>query len=200
MKVNKNFLLNLVNFLLICLTLYLFIMLFLTIKELEYKIKHLEKESKKYSLIYDDYVKMRKKYYKVLIDKYNLSEHVALKIINVVYKNSLKFDLNSDLIFKVIAVESSFDTVATSPADAKGLMQVLPSTANFLAGLLGIKDYNLYSIEDNILLGTFYLKLLIEYNEGDTMKALREYYAGRFWYLEETKKYALKVLNNSFFE
>ena len=64
------------------------------------------------------------------------------------------------LVLSLIKAESGFRTDATSNAGACGLMQILPSTAEFIAEKHDIESYDLYNAQDNIRLGCLYLKYL----------------------------------------
>lgn len=81
------------------------------------------------------------------------------------------------LVLSVIKAESGFDADATSNAGACGLMQVLPSTAAFIAQRNGIEGYDLYRAEDNIRLGCLYLRYLEE-RFSDRTTVLAAYNAG----------------------
>ncbi|MBR2787331.1 MAG: lytic transglycosylase domain-containing protein [Clostridia bacterium] len=73
-------------------------------------------------------------------------------------------------IYAIIKVESNFDKLATSNKGAKGLMQLMDSTALDIAKELNIEDFELnmlYDPEINIMIGTKYFnKLLEKYNEN----------------------------------
>ena len=65
-------------------------------------------------------------------------------------------------LFAVIRTESSFNPRAVSKKGAVGLMQILPSTAEFIAGRNGydyLEEY-LYSPEYNVRLGVRYFSYL----------------------------------------
>jgi soluble lytic murein transglycosylase-like protein len=69
------------------------------------------------------------------------------------------------LVLAVIHVESRFDRYAVSPQGAVGLMQLLPATAQALAGEIGLEwtsDDLLFDPEVNVRLGTRYLRQLVE--------------------------------------
>ena len=70
-------------------------------------------------------------------------------------------NLNPYLIFSVIKVESGFNKNAVSKKGAIGLMQLLPTTASWVAKSNGILEYDLQNALDNIMLGSFYLKYLV---------------------------------------
>jgi hypothetical protein len=83
-----------------------------------------------------------------------------------------RYSMDADLIHCVIAVESNFDPKATSPKNARGLMQLLPQTAAHF----GVKD--VFDPEENVNAGTRYLhELLAKYHNNLTL-ALAAYNAG----------------------
>lgn len=73
-------------------------------------------------------------------------------------------------IYAIIKVESNFNENATSNSGAKGLMQLMDTTADELASKVNIQDFEidmLYNPEINIMLGTKYFDELLErYNEN----------------------------------
>ena len=82
-----------------------------------------------------------------------------------VEKTSQKLQIPKALIFAVIRQESAFNTRARSPADAFGLMQLIPRTARHIAReqKTPFKNFReLYQSSKNILLGTAYLKKLLK--------------------------------------
>lgn len=87
------------------------------------------------------------------------------------------FDVDEALVFSVINVESRFDQNAVSHRGAVGLMQIMPSTAEWLAGELNIDQYDLKKPEDNIIFGVYYLSELCQrFEKLET--ALAAYNAG----------------------
>ena len=93
--------------------------------------------------------------------------------------------LEPALVYAVMKAESGFDERAISPAGAKGVMQLMPSTAAFIAELENIPfdEKRLFEGEYNVRLGCAYLKYLLERFEERT--ALAAYNAGegtvRLW-------------------
>ncbi|HVN83971.1 MAG TPA: transglycosylase SLT domain-containing protein [Candidatus Binatia bacterium] len=81
------------------------------------------------------------------------------------------------LVAAVIRQESLYDPNAHSPADAFGLMQVLPSTARRVAGAPVTVD-ELRDPQRNVALGTGYLAQLIRQFDGDRIKAIAAYNGG----------------------
>ena len=88
--------------------------------------------------------------------------------------------LDPSLIAGVIYVESRFRD-QTSHAGAKGLMQILPSTADYIAGKSGgtaFEDGDLATPQINIAYGTWYLRYLLTKYAGNTNLTLAADNAG----------------------
>lgn len=90
---------------------------------------------------------------------------------------SATFEVDPVLVASVINSESGYNYDVVSAKGAEGLMQLLPSTAEYLAKKLKYGEYDLKNPEDNIMLGTYYLSLLSE-QFGDEVLALCAYNAG----------------------
>jgi len=81
----------------------------------------------------------------------------------------------------VIWVESKYEPKATSRKDARGLMQIIPSTGQWIAKEIEIGSYNddlLYDPDINICMGCWYLSYLLEVFGGDVELALAAYNGG----------------------
>lgn len=98
----------------------------------------------------------------------------------LVYSAADEFGLDPLLIWSVMRVESRFDPDALSLAGARGLMQIMPSTQDWIAEQLEIEPEpgDAYRPEINIRLGSWYLKYLLDYFEGDLDLALLSYNGG----------------------
>ena len=98
-------------------------------------------------------------------------------------------------IYSIIKVESNFNKDATSNSGAKGLMQIMESTAKDMAKNLNLENFTgemLYNPEINIMLGTKYFKeLLNKYNQNYYL-AIAAYNAGHGnvdkWISQDTLK------------
>ena len=89
-------------------------------------------------------------------------------------------NLDPSLIAGVIYVESRFRD-QTSHAGAKGLMQIMPSTADYIAHKSGgtkFEQGDLATPQINIAYGSWYLRYLLEHYHGNTILALAAYNAG----------------------
>jgi soluble lytic murein transglycosylase len=89
-------------------------------------------------------------------------------------------NLDPALIAGVIYVESRFRD-QTSHAGAKGLMQIMPATADYIARKSGGSTFeqgDLATPQINIAYGSWYLRYLLEHYHGNTILALAAYNAG----------------------
>ncbi|MBV8047470.1 MAG: lytic transglycosylase domain-containing protein [Paludibacterium sp.] len=120
-------------------------------------------------------------------------------------------------VYGLIRQESRFITVARSSAGASGLMQLMPSTARWVAKKMGLSNTLAVSdIDTNIQLGTWYLKYILTSLSSNAVLATAGYNAGpnraRAWqgttpmegtiYAEtipfsETRDYVQKVMANA---
>lgn len=106
------------------------------------------------------------------------------------------YQVSKNLIRSVIKAESGDQPQAVSRVGAKGLMQIMDSTA----ADLGLRDA--YNPRENVLAGTRYLKEMLVRFHGDEKLALAAYNAGPGTVekyqgvppIEETQKYVEKVL------
>jgi peptidoglycan lytic transglycosylase len=88
--------------------------------------------------------------------------------------------VDADLIAAVIYEESKFRD-QTSRAGARGLMQITPRTADFIARKTGGTEFeqgDLATPQINIAYGTFYLRYLIDRYDGNESLAVAAYNAG----------------------
>lgn len=83
------------------------------------------------------------------------------------------------LVLALARQESLFNPRARSVSDARGLMQLLPSTGDRIARQEGDgSSPNLFDPETNVRLGTVYLKNLFDLFHGDRFKAIAAYNGG----------------------
>ena len=134
----------------------------------------------------------------------SLDKDDAVALANIIQKESEKHNYDWQLVLAIIRTESQFNTRARSNKDARGLMQVLPSTARWLSPKLGLKytgSDSLYDPEYNIKLGTHYLRMLHQ-RFGNIEKAIAAYNRGPNGltrYLRQGRKfppeYLVRVMN-----
>ena len=105
---------------------------------------------------------------------------------------SEEYDLDPLLVAALIRQESSFDATALSVADARGLMQFVPSTAQDVALRLEWPDFRLSDLQRPIVsipFGTYYLSRMKEVQGDSIIGAILSYNAGpgaAFGWLNET--------------
>jgi soluble lytic murein transglycosylase-like protein len=110
--------------------------------------------------------------------------------------NARKHGLPTQLVAAVIKVESNFDSRAVSSEGARGLMQLMPTTAREL----GVR--NSFDAAQNINGGCRYLKEMLDRFDGKLELAIAAYNAGpgavekygRIPPYQETQKYVRKVM------
>lgn len=128
--------------------------------------------------------------------------------------------LDQGWVYGLMRQESRFITNARSVVGAKGLMQLMPKTASWVAKKIGLKDYHPGRTNDtdvNVTLGTNYLKMVLDELDSHPVLASAAYNAGpgraRKWrdgarplegaiYAEtipfnETRDYVKKVMSNA---
>ena len=96
--------------------------------------------------------------------------------------NSRSHGLDPYLVAALIRQESEFNPNAISRARAYGLTQVLPSTGRLLSRRVGITRFSpamLFQPEVNLKLGTYYLKTLLDQQNGKWEQTLASYNAGK---------------------
>lgn len=91
---------------------------------------------------------------------------------------SAEYSVDEALICALINVESSFNKDAVSSKGAKGLMQIMPSTAASIAAALdeSFSEENLFDEETNIRYGAFYIHMLL--SQFNFEEAICAYNAG----------------------
>lgn len=124
-----------------------------------------------------------------------------IRYLNHIKKYCREYSVEPSLVLAVIWTESKYNPNAMSSAGACGLMQLMPSTAKWLAGE-EFDEQKLFDPEFNIKFGVIYLSYLEKSFDGDYV--LAAYNAGegnvREWIYNdgeirfpETKDYVKKV-------
>ena len=129
--------------------------------------------------------------------------------------------LDNGWIYGLMRQESRFVMNAKSAVGAKGLMQLMPATAKWVAKKIGFTDFHATKVADmdtNVMLGTHYLKMVLAGLDNHPVLASAAYNAGpsraRKWradqplegaiYAEtipfnETRDYVKKVMSNAIY-
>lgn len=90
----------------------------------------------------------------------------------LIHDAAARYNLDPTLIHSVISIESNFNPKAVSRKNARGLMQLMPRTAE----LMGVKDS--FDPGQNIDGGSHYLSDLLKKYKNDLTLALAAYNAG----------------------
>ena len=138
---------------------------------------------------------------------------------DLVFSIAYQYEVDPYLVFAIIRAESKFETGAESPVGAKGLMQIMPETAQWIADQLKQEDFQVDSLHDpelNIRFGCWYLHNLSQEFTGNLPLTVASYNAGlskvKNWLAEglwdgsirnlegipfpETRQYVKNVLHN----
>jgi len=128
-----------------------------------------------------------------------------------VQKYSREYNIDENLIYAIIRVESKFKKQAISHKGAKGLMQVMDETAKWIAYKNDdeTENLNIYDVETNIKYGSWYISYLLDKYDDNVDYTVMAYNAGQGnvdkWIesnqiydvpFEETRKYVKKVNTN----
>jgi hypothetical protein len=114
----------------------------------------------------------------------------------IILQASSRYQVDPNLVRAIIMAESGYNPNAVSKKGAKGLMQLMPKTAQYL----GVADS--FNPEHNIDGGVRYFRQLLDRFDGDTALALAAYNAGSRYVMQyqgvppfkETQYYIKKVL------
>ena len=99
-------------------------------------------------------------------------EPAPLPFDRIIHAAAGRHHVDADLILAVIMAESQLNPTARSKKGAKGLMQLMPVTAD----ALDVDD--IYSPEENVNAGVRHLRWLLDRFDGDLTMALAAYNAG----------------------
>ena len=94
------------------------------------------------------------------------------KIFDLVMTLAPQFKVEPQLALAIISAESNFNSLALSPKNAQGLMQLIPETSE------RFKVKNAFDPAQNIRGGLTYLRWLLAYFEGDVALVAAAYNAG----------------------
>ena len=115
-------------------------------------------------------------------DQQNIDRQYPLVYRSLIEEYADEFNLSPAFVSAVIRNESSFNAKAESGIGARGLMQLMPDTANWIAGKLKVSGYafeRMYDPDSNIRFGCWYLNYLSGLYMGDPVTVTAAYHAGQ---------------------
>lgn len=116
------------------------------------------------------------------VDKYLMKQVYPKKYSQFVEVYADEYNVDELLVYAVIKAESNFKCDATSNSNAKGLMQIMDSTASEISSNIiadgSFDSSQLFDAETNIRVGVKYLSELLEKYDGNLYVALAAYNAG----------------------
>ena len=107
---------------------------------------------------------------------YSSRFNIAADMAALIYDTAVEERIDPEIGFRLIKVESGFNSRAVSSAGALGLAQVLPNTARYFVP--DLDDHQLFDRALNLRIGFRYLHDLIVTFEGDLPLALTAYNRG----------------------
>ncbi|MFC3337469.1 lytic transglycosylase domain-containing protein [Paracandidimonas soli] len=114
-------------------------------------------------------------------DEVDVSQRFIAPFEGRVSEKAKEIGLDAAWVYGLIRQESRFITNARSRVGASGLMQLMPATAKWVAGKIGMKDFKPSSVNDfdtNTILGTRYLDMVLRDLGGSQVLASAGYNAG----------------------
>ena len=153
-------------------------------------------------------------------DEHNYKLRFPTPYADKIMPHSDRQNLDKAWVYGLMRQESRFVTNAKSGVGAAGLMQVMPATGKWVANKIGVKlgPGDLHDPDTNVMLGTTYMRLVLESLDNHPVLASAAYNAGpgraRKWrdvkplegaiYAEtipfsETRDYVKKVMSNAVF-
>jgi soluble lytic murein transglycosylase-like protein len=101
------------------------------------------------------------------------------EIEGIIEEMAAAYGVDANLVKAVATIESGWNEQAVSYTDARGVMQIMPGTAQYLENdVFGYELNYDTSAYDNIKMGVRYLRILIDSTGGDEHLAVASYYQG----------------------
>lgn len=108
--------------------------------------------------------------------EYSTAYHVDAGLASSVFDAALAEEIDPELAFRLVRLESDFNVRAVSSTGAIGLTQLMPSTARMFNATITKND--LFGQDTNLRIGFRYLRSLLKLYKGDVALALTAYNRG----------------------
>jgi soluble lytic murein transglycosylase len=112
---------------------------------------------------------------------YDFNHRFPMPYIEKAQPIATQFNLDSNWVYGLMRQESRFITDVRSSVSARGLMQIMPTTAAYVAKKIGMHDYSLDQLTDistNLTLGHAYLSMVLNDLDNSPVLATAAYNAG----------------------
>ncbi|MEW6163661.1 MAG: transglycosylase SLT domain-containing protein [Pseudomonadota bacterium] len=130
--------------------------------------------------------------------EHDFAQRYPLPFIEQVAPYAREVALDTAWVYGLMRQESRFVMDANSSAGAKGLMQLMPRTARWVAKKIGMRNYRparVTEIDTNVMLGTNYMRMVLDGLDDHPVLASAAYNAGpgraRKWRAERTLEGAI---------
>ena len=117
-----------------------------------------------------------------LAEQKAIDDQYPIMYMDTIRSISSEYNLSPALIAAVVRNESSFRPGAESSVGARGLMQLMPDTAEWISRKLRQDDYHfdqMYDPDTNIRYGCWYLNYLSSLFNGNPLCVICAYHAGQ---------------------
>ncbi len=117
-----------------------------------------------------------------IAEQENIDRQYPLVFRDLIERYAMEYNLSPAYVSAIIRNESSFQPKAESGAGARGLMQLMPDTAEWIAHKLQVNGFafeRMYDPESNIQFGCWYLNYLSKLFLGDPVAVTAAYHAGQ---------------------
>lgn len=119
---------------------------------------------------------------KHIAEQKSIDRQYPLSYRSLIEQYAAEYNLSPAYVSAIIRNESSFNAKAESGAGARGLMQLMPDTAEWIAHKLQLSGYafeRMLDPESNIRFGCWYLNYLSRLFRGDPVAVTAAYHAGQ---------------------
>lgn len=124
--------------------------------------------------------------HQALLDNYHVLDNgngtASVTYQAFIERYAAEYNLQPAFVTAIIRNESSFRRDAESSVGARGLMQMMPDTAEWIAGKLRVENFSfdsMYDPETNIRFGCWYLNYLAKLFRGDPTLVTAAYHTGQ---------------------
>jgi hypothetical protein len=108
--------------------------------------------------------------------KYSAKYRIPADLAMAIHEIALSENVDPQLAFELVRVESQFNQRAVSPVGALGFTQLMPATAKLLKP--GITRAQIFDRDTNLRLGFRFLRSMVNHYDGDIRLALLAYNRG----------------------